>query len=99
VHELAIVEGVVDAVTERLGNAKIAGVVTDALRFSFDLATEGTTLQGATLEITEIPGRCRCRACGGEFSPDGPVLLCPCGSADTEVLAGQHLKIASVKVE
>jgi hydrogenase nickel incorporation protein HypA/HybF len=65
VHELAIVEGVIDTVTERLPEAKItcvrleigalSGVVADALRFSFGLATEGTSLQGADLEITEIP--------------------------------------------
>ena len=54
--------------------------------------------QTVTLEITEQPGRCRCRTCGQDFSPDGPILLCPCGSADVEVLAGQELKIASVKV-
>jgi hydrogenase nickel incorporation protein HypA/HybF len=64
-HELAIVEGVVDQVTGRLPDAKItcvrleigalSGVVADALRFSFELATEGTNLQGASLEITEIP--------------------------------------------
>jgi hydrogenase nickel incorporation protein HypA/HybF len=107
-HELAIIESVLDAVTERLPGAKIScvrleigalsGVVADALRFSFELATEGTDLQGASLEITETPGVCRCRGCGAEFTPDGPVLLCPCGSADAEVLAGQDLKIASVKV-
>jgi hydrogenase nickel incorporation protein HypA/HybF len=107
-HELAIVEGVVDTVTERLPDAKVScvrleigalsGVVADALRFSFELATEGTNLQGATLEITEIPARCRCRACGRQFAPDGPILLCGCGSADAEVLAGQELKIAAVKV-
>ncbi len=107
-HELAIIEGVLDTVTARLGDAKItcmrleigalSGVVEDALRFSFDLATEGTTLQGASLEITQVPGRCRCRACGTEFSPDGMIMLCPCGSADAEVLAGQDLTIASVKV-
>jgi hydrogenase nickel incorporation protein HypA/HybF len=65
VHELAIVEGVIDTVTERLPEAKItcvrleigalSGVVADALRFSFGLATEGTSLQGADLEIIEIP--------------------------------------------
>jgi hydrogenase nickel incorporation protein HypA/HybF len=108
VHELAIIEGVVDAVTERMGDAKIScvrleigvlsGVVDDSLRFCFELATEGTSLAGASLEITQIPGRCRCRACGSEFSPDGPILLCPCGSADAAVLAGRELKIASVKV-
>jgi hydrogenase nickel incorporation protein HypA/HybF len=108
VHELAIIESVVDAVTGRLGDAKISsvrlevgelsGVVADSLLFCFDLAAEGTSLQGARLEITPVPGRCRCRACGREFSPAGLVLLCPCGSADAEVLAGQELSIASVKV-
>jgi hydrogenase nickel incorporation protein HypA/HybF len=108
VHELAIIEGVVDAVTERMGDAKIScvrleigalsGVVDDSLRFCFELATEGTSLAGASLEIIQVPGRCRCRACGSEFSPDGLILLCPCGSADAAVLAGRELKIASVKV-
>ena len=107
-HELAIVEGVVDQVTTRLPEARIcsvrleigalSGVVPDALRFCFDLATEGTTMEGASLEITEIPGRCRCRACGGEFSAGSLVPLCPCGSADVAVLSGQELKIASVRV-
>ena len=107
-HELAIVESVVETVTDRLPGARIScvrleigalsGVVADAVRFCFELATEGTGLEGASLEITEKPGQCRCRTCGEDFSPDGPILLCPCGSADAEVLAGQELKIASVKV-
>jgi hydrogenase nickel incorporation protein HypA/HybF len=108
VHELAIIEGVVDTVTERLPDARIAcvhleigalsGVVADSLLFCFELATEGTSLAGASLEITQTPGLCRCRTCGSEFAPDGPILLCPCGSANAEVLAGQELRIASVKV-
>jgi hydrogenase nickel incorporation protein HypA/HybF len=109
VHELAIIEGVVEQVTGRLPDAKIccvrleigelSGVVPGSLRFCFDLATRGTGLQGASLEITEIPGRCRCRTCGRLFAPEHPpILLCPCGSADAEVLAGHELTIASVKV-
>ena len=42
--------------------------------------------------------RCRCRDCGGEFEPDGPIALCGCGSADVAVLAGQELRITSVEV-
>ena len=107
-HELAIAEGLVDAVTRRLPGTKIAevrleigalsGVVADSLRFCFDLATEGTTLEGAQLQITEPGIRCECRTCGEEFAPDGPILLCPCGSADVTVLSGQQLTITSVKV-
>jgi hydrogenase nickel incorporation protein HypA/HybF len=108
VHELAITEGVVEAVTGRLPGARItcvrleigalSGVVADSVRFCFDLVTDGTDLQGARLEITEPAGRCRCRVCGSEFEPDGPILLCPCGSADISVLNGQDLKITSVMV-
>ena len=107
-HELAIAEGLIDVVTQRLPSTKIAevrleigalsGVVADSLRFCFDLATEGTTLEGAQLQITEPGIRCECRTCGEEFAPDGPILLCPCGSADVTVLSGQQLTITSVKV-
>ena len=107
-HELAITEDVIDAVTGRLPGARItcvrleigalSGVVADSVRFCFDLVTEGTDLQGARLEISEPPARCKCRVCGSEFTPDGPVILCPCGSADIAVLTGQDLKITSVMV-
>ncbi len=108
-HELAITEGVVDAVTERLPDARItcvrleigalSGVVADSVRFCFDLVTEGTNLEGARLEISEIAARCRCLECGRDFEPDGPIAICPCGSAGVEVLAGQELKIASVQCQ
>jgi hydrogenase nickel incorporation protein HypA/HybF len=108
VHELAIAESVVDTVTQRLPGATVtcvhleigalSGVVADSIRFCFDLATEGTALAGARLEITEPPARCRCRACGAEFQPDSPIVLCPCGSPDVAVLAGEELKIVSVEV-
>ncbi len=107
-HELAIAESVVDTVTQRLPGARItrvhlevgalSGVVADSIRFCFDLATEGTGLEGATLDITEPPARCRCRSCGAEFQPDSPIVLCPCGSADVAVLGGEELKILSVQV-
>jgi len=108
VHELAIAESVVDTVTRRLPGARItavhleigalSGVVADSVRFCFDLATEGTGLEGATLEITEPPARCRCRSCGAEFQPGAPIALCPCGSADVAVLGGEELNILSVQV-
>ena len=107
-HELAIAESVVDTVTERLPGATVtcvhleigalSGVAPDSIRFCFDLATEGTGLEGARLEITEPPARCRCRSCGAEFEPDMPIVLCPCGSPDVAVLAGEELKIVSVQV-
>ena len=107
-HELAITEGVVEAVTDRLPGARVtcvrleigvlSGVVPDSVRFCFDLVTEGTNLAGAKLEISQPTVRCQCGDCGREFVPDGPILLCPCGSAAVAVLSGDELRITAVEV-
>jgi hydrogenase nickel incorporation protein HypA/HybF len=108
VHELAITESLVDAVTGRLPGQRVtcvrleigalSGVVADSLRFCFDLVTTGTSLEGAELEIAEPPASCRCRVCDSDFEPTTPIVLCPCGSAEVTVLTGQQLKITSVQV-
>ena len=82
-HELAIAEEVVALVAARTEGARVTRVVLeigrlcavlpDAMRFCFDLATEGTAADGAELEILEIPGRGRCRGCGSS--------RCSCGSS------------------
>lgn len=105
-HELSITQSVVDAVTERTGSApvvsvrlrvgRLTGVVPDAMRFCFELVTAGTPLEGAALHFDRPEGRACCRACGAEFALPDCVLLCRCGSADVEVLAGRELAVASV---
>ncbi|WP_329070399.1 hydrogenase maturation nickel metallochaperone HypA/HybF [Amycolatopsis sp. NBC_01480] len=107
-HEMSITQSVVDAVVSRLGDVEVrsvrleigrlSGVVPDSVRFCFDVLCLGTALEGAALEIDEPPGRAACRDCGREFGIDYPILLCPCGSADVEVLAGRQLRIKSVEV-
>ncbi|TDU88580.1 hydrogenase-3 nickel incorporation protein HypA [Kribbella voronezhensis] len=107
-HELAIAESVVDAVLDKVGDGPVAavrleigrlsGVVTDSIRFCFEVVANGTGLQDARLDIDEPTGRAYCRNCGDEFELDDPIMLCPCGSADLEVLSGQQLRIISVEV-
>jgi len=108
VHELSIMEAIVDAVEERISPARaarlrlqigrLAGVVPDALRFCFEICARGTALQGAVLEIDEVSGRGRCRLCNGEMAIASFVDVCPCGSADVEVVAGQELSEKEVVV-
>jgi hydrogenase nickel incorporation protein HypA/HybF len=108
VHELAITESVVAAVADRVPGSKVtsvlleigalSGVVADSVQFCFDLVTEGTSLEGAKLEIVEPAAVCQCRTCGAEFAPDWPILLCGCGSADVAIMSGQDLRILSVEV-
>jgi hydrogenase nickel incorporation protein HypA/HybF len=108
VHELAIAEEVVSLVAARTGGARVTRVVLeigrlsavlpDAMRFCFDLATEGTAAEGAELEILEIPGRGRCRACGSDVVLDRPFGRCRCGGTDLEWLTGEELCIKEVTV-
>ena len=69
-HELAIALSLVETASDeaaRLGARHVAtlfvrignlsGVVDDALRFSFDVAAEGTIVQGARLELEPVDGR------------------------------------------
>ena len=107
-HELSIAQSVVDAVLERTGGrhvttvrlrvGRLSGVVPDALTFCFELATADTALDGARLEIEAPGGRAHCRDCDRDFDVDDLVLLCSCGSADVEVVAGRELSVTSVEV-
>jgi hydrogenase nickel incorporation protein HypA/HybF len=108
VHELSIVQSVVDAIGERMGDARVgrvtleigrlSGVVADSVRFCFDLVAEGTTLDGARLEIVEPAGRATCRTCGAEIELADFFALCSCGSADLDVTAGEELRIREVEL-
>ena len=107
-HELSITQSLIEAVLDRTGdrtvtavNLKVgplSGVLPDAMRFCFDVASAGTPLAGARLMIDEPRGRARCRNCGEEFELADLILLCPCGSADVEVLSGRELMLMSVEV-
>jgi hydrogenase nickel incorporation protein HypA/HybF len=65
-HELGIVQEVVEIVSEKSGGAsvtrlvleigRLTAVLPDAIRFCFELATEDTPLAGARLEIVETAG-------------------------------------------
>jgi hydrogenase nickel incorporation protein HypA/HybF len=107
-HEMALTQSVVDAVCDyaagrrvhsvKLEVGALCAVVPDAMRFCFDLATEGTLADGAHLDLDITPAAAHCRSCGAEFELNDFIMLCPCGSADVEVLAGRELKILSMEV-
>ncbi|ADT99933.1 hydrogenase maturation nickel metallochaperone HypA [Mycolicibacterium gilvum] len=107
-HEMAITQSVVDAVCAHADGRRVhrvlleigelCALVPDSMRFCFELATQGTVADGAQLDMDLRPGAAHCRACHRRFELHDPILLCPCGSADVEVLAGRDLRILSMEV-
>ena len=107
-HELGIAMRVIDLAVESsaggrvsrivLEVGKLATVLPDALRFCFAAAAEGTAAEGAQLDIVEVPGTARCRACGGSVELSRPFGRCSCGNSDLEWLSGDELRIREMEV-
>jgi hydrogenase nickel incorporation protein HypA/HybF len=107
-HELGIAQEVVEiacaqANGERVKRivlqiGKLSAVLPDAVRFCFDLCTEGTAAAGADLEIIEPAGVARCRVCSGQVLLERPFGQCDCGCTDLEWLSGDELRIQAVEV-
>ena len=108
-HELALAESIVDMVAEHAASRRVqritveigtlACVMPDALRFCFSLATTGTVLEGAKLEIVEVRAAARCRACGNIFFQDTFWAACPCGERDFERLTGEELRVKEYELD
>jgi hydrogenase nickel incorporation protein HypA/HybF len=107
-HELSIAESVVEAITSRTGDRHVSrvllevgtlsGVSPDSLSFCFELATEGTPVHGARLDIEQPIGQAHCLTCDAEFGLPDLIMLCPCGSSNVMVLSGEQLRILSVEM-
>ena len=113
-HELSIAVNLVDAVArqaEREGSTRVrtvfvrigalSGVVREALEFSFDVATEGTLVQDAVLDVEEVPVVVFCPQCREEQQLADPfVLRCPvCSTPTSDVRQGRELEITAIEVE
>ena len=109
-HELAIAESVV-RIAERHADGRrvtkvylkaghLRQVVHSALAFSFELAAQETSVEGAELVLEEVPATGMCRACGSESRLESFPLQCKaCGSFDLEIVAGEELYVESLEME
>lgn len=107
-HEVGITQEIVAIAAShaRTGRVKrvvveigrLTAVLPEAVRFCFEACAEGTPVEGAELDIVEVPGRGRCRACGNEQALDQPFGLCPCGKTEFDWLSGEELRVRCVEV-
>jgi len=108
-HELGITQNIIAIVTENakgkkvqrvlLEIGKLSAIMPESIKFCFDICAKDTILEGAILEILEIPGMARCRECGNTFYVDKPFGICECGSVKLDLLTGEELKIKEIEVE
>jgi len=109
-HELSIATGLMEQVKAAAAEHGVSRVeslhitigamrqvVPEALAMAFEVVSEGTLAEGATLEIVEEPIRARCRQCGRQFDCRIGEFVCPgCGQADVRLTMGNDIVLTSM---
>jgi hydrogenase nickel incorporation protein HypA/HybF len=112
-HELSIAMSIIEGAAEealRHGGGKVnavhlklgplSGVVKDALLFSYELACEGTPLEGSRLLIEEVPATVFCQSCEVERELTSiQRMCCPvCGAPAPQVAQGREIELVALEI-
>ncbi|MFQ6016363.1 MAG: hydrogenase maturation nickel metallochaperone HypA [Anaerolineae bacterium] len=112
-HELSTTEGILAVVLEEAERVEASRVTEinlvlsqasdiseEAVRFYFELLSQGTMAEAATLSFRTIPAQFQCWHCGEEFQDPGPDGLCPqCDGPATAVPPEHEFYVESIDVE
>ena len=112
-HELSIAMSLVEASCEELERqagtrvealhvriGPLSGVVAGSLLSAFELASEGTPIQGARLAIEETSVRVLCPSCSQERSIESiqSFRCADCGTPAPEIVGGRELELVSLEI-
>ena len=113
-HELSIALSMIDLATEealRRGGVRVnalhiklgplSGVVKDALLFSYEVACNGTALEGTQLLIEEVPVVIYCSQCQAEKQLESIQRFCcpDCGTLTSDVVRGKEMEFVAMEIE
>lgn len=111
-HEMSIVESLLDAIRQELRERPAARletvrvrvgalrqVVPEMLEFCYQAATADTPFAGSRLMLETVPASARCRPCSLEFAVGDRWFECPrCGSTDADLVRGDELLLLSLEL-
>lgn len=113
-HELSIALSMIEMASEeaaRRGGVQVhaihlklgelSGVVKDALLFSYEVACQGTPLEGSQLIIEEVPVVVRCPTCRADTALVSVQRLCcgVCGALTSEIVQGKELEVVALEIQ
>jgi hydrogenase nickel incorporation protein HypA/HybF len=110
VHELALADAIVTIARDHARGRRVTRVevkvghlrqvVPDALTFAFELISNETNVEGAFLDIEQVPVRVACSRCEAESDAEKFPLVCArCGRVDVTVVGGDELLVESLELE
>lgn len=106
-HELSIIENIVEIILTELPKhcikkvesislriGEMRQVVPEALQFGFEFVSKNTPLEGAELIIENVPIKGHCCNCNHKFILKNWLENCPrCQESKIEIISGKELEI------
>ncbi len=78
----------------------LAGVVSNAVQFCYEVCCNETLLEGSRLIIEEIQAKARCFDCAAEYLLIDLSFCCPeCGSTAGDLICGEELRIKEMEID
>ena len=110
-HELMVTESLLEIALRHAREAEavrisdlylvvgeLSSVIDDSVQFYWDIVSEGTLAEGATLHFRRIPAEMACQDCAESYDPKVD-LTCPaCGSSNVRVVSGQEFYLEAIEV-
>src|ERR1700689_3560075 len=108
-HELSIAISMIDQIIEESENrggldveavhlklGAFSGVDKEALLFAYELACEGTLLEGSRLVIETVPLVVFCPVCDQERTPPSLYEICcpECLTPTSQIVSGREMEVA-----
>ena len=112
-HELPITENILKIALRHADSAgatkitdihlvigKLASIVDQSVRFYWDIISEDTIAEGASLHFSIIPAQILCLDCDLRYHPEEGELGCPdCSSLHVNVIAGEEFRVEAIEIE
>ena len=112
-HELSIATSIVELAAKEaelrcvqvnavhLKLRALSGMVKEALLSCYEMACEGTPLQGSRLEVADVPAVIFCPTCQAQRPLSSMQLFCcpECRSPCSEIVHGKELEVVALEIQ
>jgi hydrogenase nickel incorporation protein HypA/HybF len=112
-HELSVTQSIIniscqEAEKHRANKVKeikilvgeLSGLIPESIQYYFDIASMGTRVEGAKLNIEKVPITVKCNDCGFEVTMERNSYCCKnCESLNIKIVKGTEFLIQSLEVE
>ena len=110
-HELSIAHEICGIVTQylpdncgpvksvRIKVGKLSNVLVDSLQFCFEAITRETVMEGALLQVEEVPVTIKCNHCGDISKIENFSYSCrSCYSTDVKLNSGTEMQVVDIEL-